>query len=184
MPPGAHGRERASPSRLATSALSCARTSRAGTYAVSSHPLRFPAQQALADGEGGPGGGHQRVERDRHRGTSPYRLHELRDLVSLSLVLAAACSRGALAAAGPHGGLPEVVEPCAPASGRGVQRLLRIAGIPARDIADRSGGAVLELDGRQHVVVFRAGHGINTFWRAAGPPAEGVDEVAAFAREA
>ena len=55
-------------------------------------------------------------------------LDELRELRPLALVLAAARPRGALPPSGPDRGLPEVVEPGAAAAGRGVERLLGIAG--------------------------------------------------------
>src|SRR5207248_5557287 len=59
-----------------------------------SYPLRLAARQALADGNGRPGDGHEHIERDRHRSTGQAGLDECPELGSLALVLAAPPPRG------------------------------------------------------------------------------------------
>ena len=113
----------------------------------------------------------------------PDGLDEPRELGSLALVLAAA-RRDVLAAPPVQTvACPEVVEPRAAAAARGVQRLLREAGVAARDVADGAARAVLEPHSDLHIVLLRAGNGVDLLGQAVRPPAQRVDEVAAFADE-
>src|SRR5579875_3565004 len=97
--------------------------------------------------------------------------------------LAAMGSCDAAAAPGPDCGLPEVVKPCAPAARGGVECLLRETQAPGGDIGDDAVGAVLEPHGGLDVAFVRTRHGVDLLRKTASPPAQRVDEVAAFAGE-
>src|SRR2546430_8180905 len=97
--------------------------------AARSYLLRTAARKALPTRDRRLGGGHQGFEREGHRRTSPAGLDELGELSPLAFVQAAARLRRPPAAAYPDRGFLEVIQPCAAAAGRGVQRLLLVAGI-------------------------------------------------------
>src|ERR1700685_3073928 len=122
MLPGAPGCAHATPPLRVTSWLPGVRTNRAERPEWRSHALRPCTQQALAHGDGRPRGGHNGLDRDRHRRPSQAGIDELRELRMLPLVLASPGPRAALARPGPDRGFPEVVEPRTAATRRGVNR--------------------------------------------------------------
>ncbi len=149
-----------------------------------SYSLRTAARQALAPPRSSPWWWRPATP---GRWASARRVRtavdEVRELSSLALVLAAARSRGLAAPAGPDGCLLEVVEPCTPAARRDVERLLRITAVAGGEVGDGAARPVLEPHGGLQVVLLGTGRRVDLLGKAACPPAERVDEVAAFPGE-
>src|SRR5262249_45535749 len=150
------------------------------SWGVRSHLLRAAAGQAPRRRDRRAGGGHQRLERDGHRGAGAASLDEAGEFHPLALVLAAPRARGTAAPTGPDCGVGEVVEPGAPAAPGSVQRLLLVTGVGSGEVGDRAGRAVPEPHGGLQVTRLRAGDREDLLGQAVRPPAKRVDEVAAL----
>src|SRR5579862_3674815 len=84
----------------------------------------------------------------------------------------------------PHGAAPEVLEPGRAAGGGHLEGLLGVPRVAARDVVDACNGAVVIGERDVDVVLLGCLHGRDGLRMRVEPPADGVDEVAAFAREA
>ncbi len=138
-------------------------------------------RQTAPDGERCPGGRHQGLQRDRHRGAGADGVDEALQLRALTLVLAREHPAPALPLGRPHGDPLEVVQPSVAAVTDDVQGLLRETRAAVGDVGDRRHGPVGEAQGG--VDVRARPHRVHLDRVVPDQGAQRVDEMTALAGE-